>query len=314
MERGVGGEDCDCYHRSKYNSSLSSIFYTGDIVDQGKQIFISGIPNVAFSWKNLQAHWPNKQWPDDLHDDFENMLAEFYDSGPQSYFWYKAECTPGTHMVIRSLGGVPGAAAHKCADEKFEFVEDMAAAANYVVYEILNQADKLPINVLSTDFVNDEIVDRIIELNGQTSEHDDTLVMGTSNDNILDAMASQSKMSISFAAHDQSSSYSEQKIPTKVVQPASLMPDPQVDFIPPPRRLATDKRGQRVSYNKDTSFASSRLSNASNRSPARYSGQRTAHNVSIRSSLNTTSNSTIVGSFEIPSRKAPPVEVRETTM
>lgn len=70
-------------------------------------------------------------------------------------------------MVTRCIGGLPGACASRCADEKFDFVEDMASAVNHCVYETLKGIEKMPFNVLSMDYVQDDIVERIIELNTQ---------------------------------------------------------------------------------------------------------------------------------------------------
>ena len=68
-------------------------------------------------------------------------------------------------MVARSVGGLPGAVTSRCADEKFDFVEDMASAVNHCVFETLKGIVRLPFNILSTDFVHDDVVQRIIELN-----------------------------------------------------------------------------------------------------------------------------------------------------
>ena len=40
-------------------------------------------------------------------------------------------------MVTRSVGGLPGALASRCADEKFEFLEDLASAVNHCVNETI---------------------------------------------------------------------------------------------------------------------------------------------------------------------------------
>ena len=68
-------------------------------------------------------------------------------------------------MVTRSIGGLPGAVTCRCADEKFDFVEDLASAVNHCVFETLKGIVRLPFNILSTDFVHDDVVERIIEMN-----------------------------------------------------------------------------------------------------------------------------------------------------
>ena len=85
-------------------------------------------------------------------------------------YWYKAECTPDTDMVVRSIGGLPGAIYRRCADEKFEFVQDLASAVNCQVLDALQDQTLNPFNVLSTDYIHDDIIKRIIELNDVTEK------------------------------------------------------------------------------------------------------------------------------------------------
>lgn len=128
---------------------------------------IFGVPNVAYSWSRLQWRWPNKPWPRELQDDMEDTLSELSMYKPEKMYWYKAECTPNASMVTRCIGGLPGAVAARCADEKFDFVEDLASAVNHCVNETLKGIVRLPFNVLSTDYVHDDVVERIIELNNE---------------------------------------------------------------------------------------------------------------------------------------------------
>ena len=68
-------------------------------------------------------------------------------------------------MIVRLLGGIPGLAVRKCSKGKFEFIEDMAAAVNHQVLEVLKKVPTLPFNVLSTDYVHDDIIDCIVKFN-----------------------------------------------------------------------------------------------------------------------------------------------------
>ena len=75
------------------------------------------------------------------------------------------ECTPNAHTIVRGLGGLPGVIVSGCAAEKFDFVEDMAAATNYRLLKVLQESTKIPFNFISTDYVNDDIIDRILSMN-----------------------------------------------------------------------------------------------------------------------------------------------------
>ena len=134
-------------------------------MDQGKNIVIFGVPNTSYSWRCLRYRWPNKAWPHELKEDMEQTISELSLHRPRELFWYKAECTPSGSMVVRSLGGLPGAIASRCAHEKLEFIEDMAAATNRCVLDVLLELNCNSFNMLSVDYVNEELIDRIIELN-----------------------------------------------------------------------------------------------------------------------------------------------------
>ncbi|ELU09758.1 hypothetical protein CAPTEDRAFT_218008 [Capitella teleta] len=145
----------------------------GDIVDQGRNIVISGVPNASYSWRSIRHHWPNKPWPEQLRCDMEALITDLsLIPAHETLFWYKAECTPDAAMVMRNIGGVPGAWAKRKrgGQERFEFIEDMAAAVNQVVYEVIQPLDRIPFQVLSTDFVQDDIVGHIVQLNDSASE------------------------------------------------------------------------------------------------------------------------------------------------
>lgn len=148
---------------------LSLIYFccaTGDIIDQGKNIVICGIRDVAYSWQQIQYRWPNKQSPEQLGQHMRTALAEMGLYRPSCLFWYKAECTPSSPMYVRSVGGLPGVIATKYgADEKFDSVEDMASATNFEVLDVLHGLNRLPFNILSIDYVHDSVIERILKLN-----------------------------------------------------------------------------------------------------------------------------------------------------
>ncbi len=68
-------------------------------------------------------------------------------------------------MIVRCIGGLPGVMAAPRSDEKLEFVEELGAATNRCVMDVLLDCDSLPLNILSIDYVNDEVIERILELN-----------------------------------------------------------------------------------------------------------------------------------------------------
>ena len=155
-------------------------------MDQGRQVGIFGVPNVAYTWNKLQWRWPNKAWPKELQDDLEDTLSELSMYKPNNIYWYKAECTPNAPMITRCIGGLPGACAAKCADEKFDFVEDLASAVNHTVYETLKGIVRIPFNVLSTDYVQDDIVERILELNNEVPIGAHLSMSGGTSEDALD--------------------------------------------------------------------------------------------------------------------------------
>ena len=130
---------------------------------------IFGMPNVAYSWKGLEYRWPNKSWPSELSADFIDTLTN-HDRTSRELFWYKAECTPDAAMVARSIGGVPGVAMVKRAEEKYDFLEDLAGATNYAIYDVLQDIEYLPFNIISFDFVPDDLLAYIIALNERQAE------------------------------------------------------------------------------------------------------------------------------------------------
>lgn len=54
-------------------------------------------------------------------------------------------------------------------EEKFDFLEDLAAATNSCVYDVLKDLERITFNILSIDFVQDDIVEKLIELNQQAN-------------------------------------------------------------------------------------------------------------------------------------------------
>lgn len=138
------------------------------MVSKRRQIAIFGVDRASYSWNNMKYHWPNKSSPDDLKTDLLSILDEMGTRRPFYQFWYKAECTPNKYTIIRSIGGVPSVAVQSCTNEKFDFLDEMSFATNYVVLNILKEASQLPFHIFSVDFVHDDIVDRIIELNNRS--------------------------------------------------------------------------------------------------------------------------------------------------
>ena len=135
------------------------------MVDQGKNIIVFGMPSKSYSWGSLDYRWPNMAWPDELKQDLTETIADFHHNPPHDLYWYKAECTPNAAMVTRCIGGLPGAAVFRRADEKLEFLEDLAAAANHRILEVLHETPVLPFWVLSTDYVQNDVIDRILDIN-----------------------------------------------------------------------------------------------------------------------------------------------------
>lgn len=139
----------------------------GDLIDQGKSIVLCGMTDVvSSSWQQIQTSWPNKQSPEQLGSHMRTTLQEMGLYRPTGLFWYKAECTPSSAMYVRSIGGVPGlVASRRGAVEKFDFIEDLAAATNYSILQVLRDVNRLPFNLLSIDYVHDDVIERILKLN-----------------------------------------------------------------------------------------------------------------------------------------------------
>jgi len=130
----------------------------GDLVDQGRNVIVCGLPDASFSWQQLQYRWPNKASPGQLETHMRGTLQEIGLYRPSCLFWYRAECTPSTKMYVRSVGGLTGlVAARHGGPEKFDDMQDLAAAANHVVLNVLNDVNLLPFNILTTDYVNDQV-------------------------------------------------------------------------------------------------------------------------------------------------------------
>ena len=137
--------------------------FTGQIVSQGTNILLFG-EKVSYSQK-LNYRWPNKTKPVEIQTDLDQHVRERINRPGYAFFWYKAECTPDAAMVVRNLGGVPGLIAASCAAEKFEFIEGMATSVNHGVLDVIEGCTSLPFNVLSTDYVTDDIIGKIVDLN-----------------------------------------------------------------------------------------------------------------------------------------------------
>jgi len=130
----------------------------GDIVDQGRNVVICGLPDAGFSWQQLQYRLPNKPSPGQLETHMRGTLQEIGLYRPSCLFWYRAECTPSTKMYVRSVGGLTGlVAARHGGPEKFDDMQDLAAAANHVIFNVLNDINLIPFNILTMDFINDQV-------------------------------------------------------------------------------------------------------------------------------------------------------------
>ena len=137
---------------------IVTLYVLGDVVDQGRNVVICGLPDAAISWQQLQYRWPNKPSPGELEKHMRGTLGEIGLYRPSCLFWYKAECTPSRKMYVRSVGGLTGlVAARNGGPEKFDDMQDLAAAANHVVFTRLNVINQLPFNVLTMDFVSDKV-------------------------------------------------------------------------------------------------------------------------------------------------------------
>ena len=78
---------------------------------------------------------------------------------PTDLFWYRAECTPSEKVCTRSMGGLIGLInARHGGPEKFDSLEHLAACANRVVLRVLSDVNKVAFNVLTMDFINDQVV------------------------------------------------------------------------------------------------------------------------------------------------------------
>lgn len=130
----------------------------GDVVDQGRNVIVCGLPEARFDWQPLQYRIPNKPMPGQLDTHMRGTLAEIGLYRPSCVFWYRAECTPTQKVYIRSAGGVFGVVAGRHGGpEKFNSMEHLAWCANDVVLRVLNDVSRLPFNILTTDFVNDKV-------------------------------------------------------------------------------------------------------------------------------------------------------------
>ncbi len=142
-----------------------SLIFTGEIVSYHKNVVVFGVPRVKYTWPGLNYRWPNKPWPTQLQEDLSSTIQELSMYNPHYLYWYKGSCTPNAYAIVRNLGGLPGAIMAKCSEEKFEFLEDLAAATNQLIYETLDSMSHIPFNFLDMDFVEDSLIGKIIELN-----------------------------------------------------------------------------------------------------------------------------------------------------
>ena len=141
------------------------LLITGDIAEYGRNVVVFGVPGASYCWPGLNYRWPNKAWPSEIEADFKSTVQELSMYNPYYLYWYKAECTPNVYAIVRNIGGVPGAIVAKCSEEKFEFLEDIAAGLNFRILDNLEPMTHIPFNVLSVDFVEENLVSKIIDLN-----------------------------------------------------------------------------------------------------------------------------------------------------
>lgn len=134
-------------------------------MERGKNVVVFGVPGASYCWPGLNYRWANKAWPSELQADFQSTVQELSMYNPHYLYWYKAECTPNAYAIVRNLGGVPGCIVAKCSEEKFEFIEDIAAALNFRILQDLIAMTHIPFNVISVDFVEESLITKIIDLN-----------------------------------------------------------------------------------------------------------------------------------------------------
>ncbi|CAH1784718.1 unnamed protein product [Owenia fusiformis] len=137
----------------------------GEITRQGGNVILFGLYEVNDRWPNLTHYWPNKQYPHQLSEDIKEAYDYCMTNRQHDLIWYKAELTPDAYIIARNIGNMVGVVVSRCADEKFEFLEDMAHAANHSVLEAMKEWTYIPFNMLCVDFVDDNIIQRIIEMN-----------------------------------------------------------------------------------------------------------------------------------------------------
>jgi hypothetical protein len=178
-------------------------------------VFVAGMPGVPYSWRGFTYHWPNKQWPRELVQDLETKMTELGTSQPSQTFWYKAECTPGPLMITRGLGGVPGLVASKCAEEKYDFIKEMSSVVNHKVAGVLSKASRIPFDIISLDYVHDDIIDRIVELNVRQGGQPGPARMMTSEDNM---MTSETVNSDEYNTTDPTAADGEEKVPIGAIR------------------------------------------------------------------------------------------------
>ncbi len=134
-------------------------------MENGKNVVVFGVPAASYCWPGLHFRWPNKAWPSEIEADFCSTVQELSMYNPHYLYWYKAACTPNSYAIVRNLGGVPGAVVAHWSEEKFEFLEDIAAAVNFRILDVLNSMTHIPINVLDVDFVEEGLIAKVISLN-----------------------------------------------------------------------------------------------------------------------------------------------------
>ncbi len=370
-----------CYNINLHLNT-TPLYPVGDIVDSGKNVVVAGVPDVAYSWHSIQYRWPNKEWPSELKADFEQTVENMRITPPDRFFWYKAECTPGTHMILRGVGGVPGMVVKGQSEEKLDFIEDMAAVVNHKIEEVLGGADTLPFNVLSVDFVQDEVLDHIIRMNvnkaeelvfnvpqgspslnlnltevSVTSENDVSISQADNVDSVFVENPVNPDVSVASANGRTSAGLTEASIRT---QDGSLYPvsvstaavteiaahggsipsalssvraSPSVtDTGPTMRSMSATPTAESV-RSVSISVRSAPGSVSRSATPGSTTGRRSANGsvmsaassvrsargsvrsvtVAMNRSLNSTTSS-VASNFDMPLRKAPAVEVKETTM
>ena len=114
--------------------------------------------------------WPDVAWPAELRKNVADTIHRpFIVPDPPALNWYFGVCKTSLTMKIRELGGLQGVIASRWADEKFTFRLGLARAANSEMWNVLQHVNKTSFNVITTDCVDDDIVEKVISCNSKSN-------------------------------------------------------------------------------------------------------------------------------------------------